>query len=115
MVIVFPVSLFQVVGSSVLGSGLGSGSVGVGAEALAPAAVLGSGAVARVEEQSGDEEPSMKDLMKEMRKMSFSLGGKFDVLSNQYRDLRAELQKLKIDMVTKQAFASLPVLGLGLR
>ena len=57
------------------------------------------------EDSSGTEEPSMKDMMKFLKKMD----GKFDSVQVQFSDFRAELQKLKADMVTKEFFSSLEV------
>ena len=65
-----------------------------------------------------DEEPSMKDLMTEMKRMSASLehridsvqtnfGQRFDSIGKKFEDFKHELQTLKADMVTKPMFADL--------
>ena len=101
-----------------------AGSIPVGSSASAQAGLGGMAAVPETGggsedgKESGDEEPSMKDLMKQMKKMSSNLGGRFELLSEnlggrfdllqkQLSDFRAELQNLKNDMVTNQVFASL--------
>ena len=47
-------------------------------------------------DESGDEDCSMKALMKMMKKMD----GKFDSIQVQFSNFRAELQNLKAEMVT---------------
>jgi len=54
-----------------------------------------------------DEEPSMKDLMKEMRKMNFNLETRFDDMQRQIANLKHELQTSKLEMVTKHAHENL--------
>ena len=54
-----------------------------------------------------EEEPSMKDLMREMRSMHIDLGGQFVSLQNKFADLRVEVTNLKKEMVTKEIFSSL--------
>ena len=65
-----------------------------------------------------EEEPTLKDLMREMRKMSVGLeqriesvqtnfGQRFDSIGKQFADFKHDLQTLKAEMVTKDVFAGL--------
>ena len=61
-----------------------------------------------------DEEPSMKDLLKEMRKMNSNLGGKIDqvqeqfqLMQTQFEDLKKDVQRLEENSVTKTLFQKL--------
>jgi len=53
------------------------------------------------------EEPTMHDLLSEMRGMRLSLDTKFTGLSTQLQDLKQEIAEMKSDMVTKEVFQNL--------